>query len=284
MITADDLKTLSDASIELYSPDLTPGNFVEHAFRFLSAVTATDQINYGNLDPRSGGLDVATSFLTPNWHEAVIGFGEFMMKYPFFCFDPKINDGEPFFRSDFISSRQFRDLDIFQECFRVLGMLHHAAVHVPTDDGRLLWFGVERSSDIGFSERDRVMLSLARQHLAHARRLAYARHNLRGSVKLTAKVFEGAGFAPRESEVSYWLTEGKSNAEIALIMKVQLQTVKGYVATLFNKTGTGNRLALTLHLLDLARVFASTEQAPHCVPVRARRRVSFPPGLFGATS
>lgn len=269
MPTSADLQKLSDATLALYSPDIAPANFVERAFRFLTAITAADQINYGYLDPRAGTMDVATNCLTPGWHTAVQAFGAFMRKYPYFCFDPAVNEGEPFFRSDFITARQFRDLDIFQECFRVLGMVHHAAVHVPTDDGRLLWFGVERARGGGFTERVRTLLSLGRQHLANARKLAFTRHQFRDTTKLDPSAFIRAGFTSRESEVIHWLTEGKTNVEIALLLGLRLQTVKGHLTALFNKTGIGNRLALTLHLLELGRTLAASAAPPCQVAVRA---------------
>ena len=261
MITHSDLQIFSKATLELYSPDLHSGNWLEHAFRFLATVTATDQINYGYLDPKHGTMDVSTSLQTPDWDIAVAGFGAFMAKYPCFRFDPSVGNGRPFFRNDFLSARQFRDLDIFQDCFRILGMTDHAAVHVPTNDGNLMWFGVERSGPIEFSERDRILLELAKGHLVNARELAFARARLRAESKLDPSVLARAGFTTREAEVGCWLIEGKTNVEIAMLMNVQTQTVKGHLTTLFNKTGTGNRLALTLHLIDLSRKLLFTPLA-----------------------
>jgi DNA-binding CsgD family transcriptional regulator len=147
-------------------------------------------------------------------------------------------------------------------------MTHHAAVYVPTGDGRLMWFGLERANGGGFTERDRVMLSLGRQHLANARQVAYARQRLGDETKLDPAIFTEAGFTPRECEVIYWLLEGKSNVEIAVLMKVQTQTIKGHISALFNKTGAGNRLALTLHMLELARSIRWKEPAMYQVPAQ----------------
>jgi len=252
MITDSDLQTLSKATLELYSPDLNTGNWLQHAFQFLATLTVTDQINYGYLDPKCGSMDVATNYKTPDWEVAVTGFGACMAKYPYFSFDPSVGEGRPFFRSDFITARQFRDLDIFQDCFRILGMMDHAAVQVPTYNGKLMWFGVERSGSIEFDERDRTMLELAQGHLVNSRQLASARTQLRDEFTLTADVLR-AKFTAREAEVGYWLIEGKTNVEIGILMKLQTQTVKSHLTALFNKTGTGNRLALTLHLIELSR-------------------------------
>jgi len=253
MISAADLRQLSAATVQLYSPQLHPGSFVDHAFRFLHAILPADQINYGNLDTRAGTLDVATSVLTPDWDTAVAGFGQFMVKYPYFCFDPAVNGGRPFFRNDYITLRQFRDLDIFSECFKILGAQNHAAVHVPTNDGRLLWFGLERAGGGDYTERDRMVLTLAQDHLVNARRLALSRHSVRQALPLDGSIFAAAGLTPREAEVACWLVEGKTNVEISVVLRIGVATVKGHLTSLFNKTGAGNRLALALHLIELGR-------------------------------
>lgn len=252
MVTAADLQILSDATLALYQPDLRLSGYPEAAFKFLSTLIGVEQINYANLDPAKGTMDMATSFMTPDWATGVEGFGRCMWKYPMSNFDPSVNDGKPFFSSDFVTQRQFHDLDLYSECFRVLGMDHHGAVHVPTEDGKRLWFGLERCGPVQFSERDRIMLSLAQPHLANALRLATARQKVRDEIAVSPETFCHAGYTPRESEVACWLVEGKSNVEIGLLMKLQVQTVKSHVTNLFNKTGCGNRLALTLHLIELA--------------------------------
>ncbi len=129
----------------------------------------------------------------------------------------------------------------------------HCAVHVPTGDHHTIFIGLERSGTTEYSERDRVLLGLAQTHWANARKLANARATARGVERLDPRDFGRAGFSPRESEVLVWLTEGKTNAEMAALMGVALQTVKFHLTSIFNKIGTGNRLAATLYALDLAQ-------------------------------
>lgn len=268
MITKADLEALNRATLQLYSPDLHAGNWVEHAFQFLTTLVSADMVNYGNLDPRTGTMQATTTCDGLDWNKAVTGFGAFMKKYEYFNFDPTVNEGRPFFRSDFISTRNFRDLDIYSECFRILETIDHAAVHVPTGDGCLAWFAAERGGNREFTERDRILLTIGQQHLTNSRQLALARQKVRDEFPLDAASFTRAGFTPRESEVAYWLTEGKTNGEIAVLMRLQTQTVKGYVATLFNKTGAGNRLALTLHLMELTRTLLRSRKELKQLPVR----------------
>jgi len=267
MVTAADLQTLNEATLALYAPDLRLSSYPEAAFKFLSTLVGAEQINYANLDLEAGTMDMATSAMTPDWARGVEGFGLHMWKYPMSNFDPGVNDGKPFFSSDFVTQRQFRDLDLYSECFQILGMDHHGGVFVPTDEKHRLWFGLERSGPREFSERDRLMLTLAQPHLENARRLALARQKVRDELKITPDTFATA-YSSREAEIAYWLTEGKTNIEISLVMRLHLQTVKGHVTSLFNKTGCGNRLALTLYLIEQARRLS--DPAPEMHVVRAQ--------------
>lgn len=92
---------------------------------------------------------------------------------------------------------------------------------------------------------------------------------------LDPSTFCGAGLTPRQSEVAYWLTEGKTNPEIARLMKIQVQTVKGYVSGLFDRLGTGNRLALVLTLLELAR--STLRHQNHSIAFRCADGISLTP-------
>jgi len=268
MITAANLQMLSTATRRLYSPDLHAGNWVAHAFEFITAIVSADMVNYGDLDTATGTMQVGTTCDSSEWTTAVAGYGEFMRKYEYFDFNPTMNEGRPFFRSDFISAREFRDTDIWCECFRILGTMDHAAVHVPTGDGHLLWFAAERGGAGNFNHRDRLILTLGQEHLVNSRQLALARQNVRDEFPIHPSTFTHIGFTPRESEVAYWLIEGKANADIAALMKLRTQTVKAHVTALFNKTGIGNRLALALHLMDLIRKLPSSGDGLKIFPVR----------------
>ena len=59
-----------------------------------------------------------------------------------------------------------------------------------------------------------------------------------------------------------------SNVEIAQILRLHVQTVKSHVTRLFNRTGCGNRLSLTLHLLEVARSGPVENPPLHGVPAQ----------------
>jgi DNA-binding CsgD family transcriptional regulator len=253
MITSADLMSLSRATLRLYSPELRLGNFTEHAYEFLAALVPCDLINFGDLDPVSGTLEATSNHQSPDWARAVEGFGRCMAQYPLFAFDPSVNGGRPFFRNDFYTAREFRNLDMYAECFRILGVNNHAAVHVAGDDGNIRYFALERAGRKDYTERDRILLEHSQHHLANARRLAIVRQRMQPATELDPAGFACLGLTARECEVAFWLTQGKSNDEIARILTVSLQTIKAHITVLFNKTGTSNRLALTLQLMEGAQ-------------------------------
>jgi DNA-binding CsgD family transcriptional regulator len=50
-----------------------------------------------------------------------------------------------------------------------------------------------------------------------------------------------AQLSPREHEVLHWLSQGKSNIEIAMILGISSHTVKNHVGHIFEKLGVHNR-------------------------------------------
>lgn len=248
-----DLDAFSRATLKLYDPALDDGNYAAHAVEFLRVLVPADMYCVGDLDAKAGTLGVDFSEQDTPPAGLMEGFGRTMARYPLFNWDPTVNGGKPFFRRDFFSAREFRQLDVYRESFALVGWNNHCAVHVPTNDHHVMFIGLERSGTVDYTERDRVLLGLAQAHLANARQLAQVRTSARDEKPLDPAEFARVGFSPRESEVLVWLTEGKTNAEMATLLGVSVQTVKFHLTSIFNKMGTGNRLAATLHALDLAR-------------------------------
>ena len=68
----------------------------------------------------------------------------------------------------------------------------------------------------------------------------------------TAKPLEVTlGLTPRVAETLLWLTQGKTNAEIAMILGNSESTVKKHVLEIFNKLGVETRTAAGLRALEV---------------------------------
>jgi len=59
------------------------------------------------------------------------------------------------------------------------------------------------------------------------------------------------GLTAREAEVLFWLTQGKTSAEIGIILGAALNTVKKHVQNVFQKLGVENRTAAAVRALEV---------------------------------
>lgn len=64
------------------------------------------------------------------------------------------------------------------------------------------------------------------------------------------KPLEALGVTPREAEVLLWVSQGKSNPEIAAILGAAENTIKVHLAHIFEKLGVDNRHAAGLLALE----------------------------------
>jgi DNA-binding CsgD family transcriptional regulator len=256
MPSATDMHRFSTACADFYRPGLSLGNYAERAFTFIEALVPAEFIAFGSVDAATQELDIGFNHAVSEFPKAMEAFGSLMGQYRLFCWDHTVNDGRPFCRSDFFSRREFRELDIFSEVYRRIGIDDHCAVYVPGAKDEVAFFGLERLKGHDFTAEERDLLAMAQSHLGNARELAKTREHLVESGATPEPLVE-AGLTPREAEVLAWLAEGKSNEEIAILLKLQLYTVKGYVKTIFQKIGAPNRLAAALWALRVCRRYES---------------------------
>ena len=96
-------------------------------------------------------------------------------------------------------------------------------------------------------------LQRQRTHDARARTAAVAAAsappNFTSSVPLRA-----LGISERESEVLLWVAQGKTNAEIGLILGAAEKTVKRHMGNIFEKLGLENRSAAALRAVEVLRM------------------------------
>jgi DNA-binding NarL/FixJ family response regulator len=103
-----------------------------------------------------------------------------------------------------------------------------------------------------FSAEDCALLNAFAPHL----RLAWQSHD---NPWADSREFEsrrrlrGLGLSPRESEVLFWMTEGKLNREIATILGLTLGTVQDHVARILAKLELENRHAATVFAIAKLR-------------------------------
>src|SRR5215831_8500204 len=62
---------------------------------------------------------------------------------------------------------------------------------------------------------------------------------------------EALGITPREAEVLLWVTQGKSNGDVATILGMSEKTVKQHLGAVFQKIGVESRNAATVRALEV---------------------------------
>lgn len=236
----------------LFAPALDPATFQIRAGEILRTLVPCNIVSFAALNPQTNQLDIDFDPYIAGLDEGLNGFGRYMGSYPCFNFDPTVNGGRPFLRRDFLSDEEFYHAPIYTEGFAIPGITDHAAMLLPSEDGLIVFIGLERCGGPCFDEQSRSVMETLQPHLANARNLALSLVRLE-SATADITVFERAGLSPRQAQVLAWLSQGKSNAEIASIMEISLATVKGHVSAIFDRLGVCNRHAAIVEAHTLAR-------------------------------
>jgi len=66
------------------------------------------------------------------------------------------------------------------------------------------------------------------------------------------------GLTPRQAEVAYWVAQGKTNPEIALILGASPRTIDKHMERILERLGVENRVALIVHTGALLRPRSGT--------------------------
>ena len=246
------LSTLPDLLARLFSPGLDPVSFRSRTAEILREVGECQVISFAVLDPATRKLVIDFDPFFPEFAEGLAGFGQHMAKYPCFNFDPNVAGGKPFLRGDFLSDAEFYASDIYLEGFKLGDVSDHAAVLLPSNDGTIFFVGLEKRGGSTFKPAHRDWLYALQPHLANARLLAQSFATLEQGLSDPA-AFSRAGLSPREADTLALIASGKSNAEIGIILGISLPTVKGHVASIFDKLGVDNRHAASRRAHELIR-------------------------------
>ena len=68
---------------------------------------------------------------------------------------------------------------------------------------------------------------------------------------LSHESLQSLGLSPREAEILFWMAQGKTNPEIATILKANSSTVKKHVEHILSKLGVENRSAASIKAMEV---------------------------------
>lgn len=133
--------------------------------------------------------------------------------------------------SDFYTARALHHTGMYVDFLRPWGVEHELMLCLPAGPGRTLRLIFFRGKGVGFSERDRALLTLLCPHL-HAAYIAAERLR-RGRERVTARQFE----------ILQHVALGLSNRRIARQLSVSEATVRKHLENAFAILGVSSRTA-----------------------------------------
>lgn len=149
--------------------------------------------------------------------------------------------------TDYMSQADFEGTPLYKRAYGRLGFKYQLSLSLWDQSKHAHVLSVNRS-DRDFEPEDRLLLealypaflkALKCNHLINERL-----NQLHSTVTLTG----------RENEVLLWVSEGKTNAEIAEILGISARTVAKHLENLFVKLGFENRAAAIRYALDIKRL------------------------------
>jgi DNA-binding CsgD family transcriptional regulator len=146
--------------------------------------------------------------------------------------------------SDFLTRRERRRLALYQEADRPLGVEYMMRLWLDPSGlaGSRLEFDRSKKD---FSERDRAVLDLLLPHLAQYRRRAAQRRRFRSYGRRTCDL------SVREREIITRVAEGRTNAQVALLLRISAGTLRKHLENAYEKLGVHTRTGAVAALFDL---------------------------------
>ena len=152
-----------------------------------------DRVSYNEVNRLTGRLVTAHSFNESPNPSLIEGLNRFIHEHPGFArADPDDPWPAPTMLSDHLSQRQFRQLGLYHEHFRLYGIHHQLGVSFVVSPARRISFGLNRAAR-DFKEEDRLLLGLLREPLAAAWRRAQADEEIGEALTLRDAALAGVG-------------------------------------------------------------------------------------------
>ena len=134
--------------------------------------------------------------------------------------------------SDFMKPRARRRLSYYSEVWRPHGIEDALRMWLPAPEGRARSIYIERSGP-NYTDREKTLLELLRPHLIRIR-------DRRAATRFSWRI---GRLTEREIEVLTHVADGRTNAEIAVLLVVSPHTVRKHLENVFEKLDVHTRTA-----------------------------------------
>jgi DNA-binding CsgD family transcriptional regulator len=200
-LRARDLRAVL-AAVERLAPGDLSTPFPERALAAVSGLVGAEIYAYNQIDVgwrRAVGVWRPPEAFAPGDVEI---FARYAYQHPVLRYNQRTGDGSPHALSDFLSTRQLHQLDLYQLLYRPVRAEHQVAMMVAGPP--VVGLALNRSRG-DFSERERLMLDLLRPHVIHAYQASVAVARL---TEALAASEQGVILLNRTGEVAFMSDRG----------------------------------------------------------------------------
>ena len=241
---------LLDAIYGMNSAD-GQSSFGEAVVAGLSRIVRADVTVFQVLDREAGRIMTHMSPPAPFTAEEIGYYATHSEEHP--LADYYTRKGDPLARriSDVLDEAAWRGTRLYQTCLQRLALVYTVVLPVNIDASVVVAVSFSRRAP-DFTATECELLNAFAPHL----RLAWQSHENPWADRRELQSrdrLRGLGLSPRESEVLFWMTEGKLNREIATMLGLTLGTVQDHVAHILAKLEAENRHAATVFAIAKLR-------------------------------
>jgi DNA-binding CsgD family transcriptional regulator len=247
-LTQGDIELLQSAALALHAPSTLAAlkRVVPKAFLSIVPARHFDTSEFA-IDRKARRLRMrscwaSTDEITP---ELAVRMEQTLYEHPFMQHTLRHGYAGALTLADFIPMPKLRKMPLFRELLEPNGVAHLLGIVTPGPRGITTMTYARGPRDRAFSMRDRALFQLLAPHLAQARLAVERRTGVRVSQHRPVTDY---GLTARELELGRWLAKGKTNAEIASILRIQVRTVEKHLERVYEKLGVENRTTAALLL------------------------------------
>jgi DNA-binding CsgD family transcriptional regulator len=230
-------------AIEILGADVDYATLPRRVVDAIAAVIDVDFISFNEVDTASG---MRRFLLRPDPEELEPGSFEYAAFIRRFGNHPVVaqkvaagRDSNPDLRK-FVS--RLRLLGMVGNCCGEAELRLQMGVNMARSGSSRVGVAIYRSVR-DFDDRDAAALDLLRPHVVAAYLNTIRTRDSAASEPSPARPADASSLTRRESEVLYWVSMGKTNEEVSLIIGARPLTVKKHLEHIYDKLGVPNRTA-----------------------------------------
>ena len=177
--------------VQALSADPAPGvPPSEHLLQAIARLVPLDRVSYNEVDRATGQIILAHSMGEPPAPNLVSSLNTHIRQHPGFSQPDAASDWPASTKiSDFLSQRQFRQLGLYHDHFRLYGIHYQQGIAFAAGAARKISFGLNRAGR-DFPEESRTLLTLLRPHLARAYERTRTRAELMTALRLRDRALQ----------------------------------------------------------------------------------------------